>query len=512
MFKTEPAIEQAVDEYFDEKPKQTADDHFNAEVKISDDVIPVEKPRRGRKKKDPAISGVEKEIVVNTPKTNGIDPAAAKALDRVKEAAATPQITSNVLEFDKAKQRANTKAIESIVAKVHALFGSPSTLSRTEKCAGWIAFGKDIPEPGQSESAAEGDEFHDYMEKASPEYLANNHKKVAAILKACTLYADMEGYVWDALAKLNDIWNRFREKHAGCKHYFELKVKLSDDCFGTSDVVFVGKNIKTGKMSILVIDWKYGLGVYVSAHENLQGIAYLLATAKTLEIKPEDIGVGMVIIGQVRLNEEWEKEQYIVKGEAFPQWEKQILGIVASAKAIYNGEQPIEGNLHAGDHCRFCKAQGVCPARKEATFDSVTVTASDLPIEEQVKKLTLDEQVAIFKKKSHIEDFLKAVASNLHQAFLTGVAHDDLKLIKTNGRREWKYDDEVIATELTNLGLTGVWKKKVIGLTQAEKELGKDKGKIAYLLETGEGKIELVEASDKRPALKIDELKELPHD
>jgi hypothetical protein len=62
--------------------------------------------------------------------------------------------------------------------------------------------------------------------------------------------------------------------------------------------------------------------------------------------------------------------------------------------------------------------------------------------------LTLDEQVEIFKRKSHIEDFLDAVAKNLTEAFKTGVSHDDLKLVKVNGRRAWKEDVEAVGAEL----------------------------------------------------------------
>lgn len=524
------------EEYFDREPE--------------DDMLPAvtnnKKPSRGERANEHKETSLSKRV--KAAKTSKADKRAnvtekSKTDERAKKAK-EPNVNKRVKHFEESEepkrvnkskktienkrvmqreqpipnQRATsaTQTKKPTSSKVHAKFGSPSTLSRTQACPSWIAFGKDIPEPEESEHALEGTEFHEYMEQCAPAYLDGNDKRVALLLKECTEYEGMEEYVWDSLKKLKNLWERFREKHSGCKCHFELSVKLNEDCFGTSDVVFVGKNVKTQKMSILTIDWKYGLGVYVKAQENLQGIAYLLATARTLDIPFEDIGIGMIIIAQVRLNDDWEQENFIVKGPDFAVREEAILGIVANAKRIYNGGLPIESNLHAGDHCRFCKCQAVCPTRKAATVDALTSTATellvseDLPLEDQVKRLTLQEQINIFLKKSHIEDFLKAVASNLHNAFESGVSAPELKLIRTNGRRKWsdQQEPEDIARELEELGVVDPWQKKLKGLTEIEREIGKNK--IDNLVEQGEGKIELVLASDKRQAIQIAQAEELP--
>jgi hypothetical protein len=53
-------------------------------------------------------------------------------------------------------------------------------------------------------------------------------------------------------------------------------------------------------------------------------------------------------------------------------------------------------------------------------------------------------------------------------------------------------------------------KQRLVGITEAEKQIGKNK--IDNLTRMGEGKVELVRAEDKRPALLIDQVKELPEE
>lgn len=514
-----------------------SEEYFNREPE--DDVLPaVEQKKRGRPRKVERSKQTNYGKRATTDKTPSDSKRAAigkenrpfKRVKKAKESTSNKRATTTEKTIKHQRAKSEEKPIyhnratidkKPIASKQHAKFGSPSTLSRTEKCPAWIAFGKDIPEQEEGEHAIEGTTFHDFMEQCLPPYLAGDHKKVALILKGCTEYEDMETYVWDTLAKVDNLWKRFREKHAKCRCQVELEVKINDDCFGTSDVVFDGINIKTQKTSILTIDYKYGMGVHVAAKENLQGIAYLVGAAKTLNISYDKIGVGMVMIAQMRVNPDWENENFIVKGEEFQKREDEILKIVAHAKKLYEGvgiadPAHIQDNLHAGDHCRFCKCQAVCPTRKASTLDQLTSTATellvteDLPLEDQVKRLTLQEQINIFLKKSHIEDFLKAVASNLHHAFESGVTAPELKLIRTNGRRKWseEHDPEHIAEALEQLGVIDPWQKKLKGLTEIEREIGK--GKIDELVEQGEGKIELVLASDKRQAIQIAQAEELP--
>ena len=62
----------------------------------------------------------------------------------------------------------------------------------------------------------------------------------------------------------------------------------------------------------------------------------------------------------------------------------------------------------------------------------------ELPVEEIVQRMTLDEQVQVFLKKKNIEDFLDAVAKSIAHNMELGVTHPDLKLIRGRSNRKWK--------------------------------------------------------------------------
>ena len=145
------------------------------------------------------------------------------------------------------------------MTKKHAKFGSPSGLYAIEQCPGKIAFGRDIPDPEESEYAKEGTTFHGYMEEALPRFLANESYR--EVLDAADAeYPGMGDTISDALFGFGIRYRSFREKHAGVKLKIEQKVAINDDIFGTSDIVMWGKNIKTQKNDVVAIDWRHVIG------------------------------------------------------------------------------------------------------------------------------------------------------------------------------------------------------------------------------------------------------------
>ncbi len=387
----------------------------------------------------------------------------------------------------------------------HSKFGSPSSLYRLDACPGSVAYTKDIPDGQGSEHAVEGTEFHEYMEAMLDLYVQGGEplveQAVDGLLQGCR-YPDMPTDVRITYRDVVTKWQRFQSKHTDCEMYRELRVSVSEDIFGTSDLVFVGKSLRTGKTDVVIIDYKYGRGVPVQAQGNLQGLAYLIGTIKTLGLR--DIGASMFVVAQVRLDDGWSSAVY--SPVELIEYENKILRIVSRVKAIYRGEYSIEANLHPGEHCRFCKANGVCVAQKAQTFDMIEATANELHLEDAVKTLTLDQQVAVFLKKKDIENFLEAVAKNIHRALASGVNHPLVKLVKTRGRRKWK--ELTTADDLKAAGVQYPTKDApLVGVVEAEKQAGK--GSIDHLVELSEGKEEVVSANDARPAVVGQEPKEL---
>lgn len=405
---------------------------------------------------------------------------------------------------------------------VHAIFGSPSGLYALKECPGKVLFGKDIPNPPASEHALEGTVFHTLMEKALPDYFRFKFATIEDLLKpkprelTDEQHKEMRENVWDTCDNVNKKWEKFSKLHKEPKFHLELKIQLTNDIYGTADVVFVGENLKTGKTDVVVIDYKYGRGVVVVADENLQAICYLLGAINTLNI--QNVGQCVSIIAQVRLEGGW--SDFSIKTESDRDyWTGTILNIVDVAKKIYTGDLPLE--LHAGSHCRFCKCLPVCPENKKKHFDEIVETATELDllvdaevtpksISDMVEALSIDQRVEVFKKAAAIEDFLAAIKLNLKSLLETGSEHPDIKIIKTNGRRKWVDDSQTVANTLIKFGIDDPWNKKLIGITEVERKLGKNKKVVDSLTEKGEGKTEVVLASDKRAAVQVSGMQELP--
>lgn len=270
-------------------------------------------------------------------------------------------------------------------------------------------------------------------------------------------YDDMPEHIYSSLEQLKLRWEKFKSKHDNPVYALECKVRLNEDLAGTSDVIFHGVNKETGLTDVVAIDYKYGKGVRVEAEENLQGIAYLLAAIETLQLT--NIGIAVVVIAQVRLENGWSLYQVT----NLDKWQTHIVKIVELVKAIYEGVHPVEDHMAAGSWCRFCRANGSCVAQQKQTLDLLNTTATELPIEERVRRLTLDEQVALFLKKKEIEHFLDAVALNLKCAVEAGVEHPLVKVVTTKGRRAWNPEltQQELVDALNKLGVANVYKNKL---------------------------------------------------
>lgn len=395
----------------------------------------------------------------------------------------------------------------------HAKFGSPSGMYALKACPAKLFVSKGLKDVPESEYSKEGTRFHMMIEHVLDAAL--NGKAFASMILKFPEYPDMHHHVQDNAKKAADLWKKFKAKHDKSNFYIEFRATLDKkmDIWGTSDVVFVGTNKKTGKVDVLILDWKYGQGVIVKAHENLQGITYALGTLKTLGIPYSAVGSAMLIVAQMRLEDGW--SDYVMKASELPTWEKMIKDIVILGKKIYDGEVSPEDHINPGEHCRFCPANywNTCNARKELVYNEVILGATEFEmtpevIQNKITAMTLDQKVELYLKKSVIEDILDANAADLNRLLSLGVKHPKVKIVQKRGNRKWKYKDDVIVKKLQAMGYKKPFKKPgVVGIVDAEAVLGK--AKIAKLVVKGEGKKEVVRAGDYRAEIEIDEPEEL---
>ena len=133
----------------------------------------------------------------------------------------------------------------------------------------------------------------------------------------------------------------------------EVRVDFSDyapDGFGTSDCLIIGGN------TLIVVDYKHGKGVPVSAENNSQMRLYALGALKQYGVFYDVRTVTMAIV-QPRITETASEE--IIPVEELLAWGEKIKPIAQKAATGIGAE------FKEGSWCRFCKGRAVCRARSE---------------------------------------------------------------------------------------------------------------------------------------------------
>ena len=226
------------------------------------------------------------------------------------------------------------------------------------------------------------------------------------------------------------------------------------DGFGTADLVMIGGN------TLRVIDFKYGKGVPVEVTDNAQMKLYALGALAqyALLYKVERV---ILSIAQLRLGEptEWETTP-----DELYKWASEY--VRPRAQQAYNGE----GEFHAGDHCRFCRAKAKCRAYAEA---NMAVTEQHTPDEDPA--LLTDEEIG--RLLTRAEPFLKwfgAVQTYALDAALDGKTIPGWKAVE--GRSVRQFDD--IDAAFADLRAAGIedallYERKPLTLSGVERLLGK---------------------------------------
>ena len=155
----------------------------------------------------------------------------------------------------------------------------------------------------------------------------------------------------------------------------EVRVDFSDyvpEGFGTSDCLIIGNN------SLIVVDYKHGKGVQVSAENNSQMRLYALGGLKQYGMFYPVKTITMAIV-QPRITEEISEET--ITTEELLAWGESIK---PAAQAAFSGEG---AEFKEGPWCQFCKGKAVCRAR--AANMTAFEDFKDLPI---AGKMTDDEK------------------------------------------------------------------------------------------------------------------------
>ena len=258
--------------------------------------------------------------------------------------------------------------------------------------------------------------------------------------------------------------------------------KWVKDAFGTGDCVIVADGI------LHIIDFKYGLGVLVSASGgdgtgNAQLKCYALGALDTFD-DLYDIRKIRLSIYQPRRDHadtfEMDKDDLLT-------WADEVLA--PTAALAYEGK----GEFAAGDHCQFCKVKATC--RKRAEYN-MQLAQYDFEVPAELDDI---EIAAILEKADSLISWAADVKDYALQQALSGVVYPGFKVVE--GRSNRKYVDEAaVAQVVTDAGFDP-YERKLLGITAMTTALGRKRFNelLGDLIIKPQGKPVLVPETDKRP-------------
>lgn len=253
-------------------------------------------------------------------------------------------------------------------------------------------------------------------------------------------------------------------------------------CWGTADTVVVSPT------HVEVVDFKYGMGVKVAAHENPQLMLYGVAALETFgDILGETEWVRCTVF-QPRIDH---VESYTLDASDLRLWRD---GVIPIAELALNGE---EAPFNPGtEQCRWCPIAGECRAQLEWATHLDFGTSPDL--------LSPHELGEALSMVQGIKDWLNALdALALDKLYTKGEQVPGWKVVRSGGRRSITNGDAAIA-DLVNAGLplSDVSVRRIKGIGDLEKLLGQERfAKLMgpYVVK-GEGSLSLAPESDGRPS------------
>ena len=358
----------------------------------------------------------------------------------------------------------------------HSNIVGGSTAKRVINCPGSVALVQKMPPQPSSEHADRGTLLHDTI----AEHLATLKPLETFLGKK---YEDqvltqelIDDKLVPALALLDEI-----DPKQEMSYEVETRVGFGDllpGVFGSTD--FVGR---LGYRAV-VLDWKFGDGVIVTAEENEQLMFYAAAAMRTDALKWAFEGATEIecVIVQPPMIRRW-----VTTPERVAQFEHQLV------KAVKAAEQPDAG-LKAGDHCRWCAAKPVCPKMTGAV---------DRALQVQLKEIDVDTLGRYLKNADLLEDWIKDLRGLALQLLEKDMPVPGYKLVQKQARRKWTNESKA-KQALLDMGLkeSVVVETSVMSPAQAEKALKKRWADLPEgLVKSESSGTTLASEDDPRPAV-----------
>lgn len=370
------------------------------------------------------------------------------------------------------------------MSKVHSIL-SPSGSHRWLNCTPSAMLEQEF-ENKTTEAAEEGTAAHAFCEHKLRKLLKLRSKRPISDYDSDEMQECTDAYVDFVNEQLEIAKQRCNDPLI----LVEEKVDFSryvPDGFGTADCLIISDD------ELHIVDFKYGQGVLVDAFDNPQMKCYALGALETYGNLYDITNVSMSIFQPRRENvSTWKTTVKELRN-----WAENVLK--PKAELALKGE----GEYRCGEWCRFCRAAVRCRARAEEKLR----LAED---EFKLPPLISDEEIEEILKV--IPDLTKWSADIQNYALDMSVNHgkdwSGFKVVEGRSVRKYKDEDAVIEKAKEN-GYTDIFKSSLITLTEMQKLMGKKKFEklLGELIIKPKGKPTLVPIADKRPAIKLENVK-----
>lgn len=376
---------------------------------------------------------------------------------------------------------------------------SPSSAHCWMKCAGAVALAAEVEDFEDSSAyAAEGTAAHTQAERAASAWFDGVPYQPttddAEMIRHAQGWAKMLG---SHISRQGlSFWAAERKLSIGV-------VTNRPGAEGTADFIAIDKN---GLLTIA--DFKYGMGVEVSAEQNPQLSIYALAAIAEFDVFQPITGVRLIIY-QPRISSqekiyEWDLDELRFFGRHVTEC------AVLAASFIGNHDEACKHLTPGESQCRFCKAKATCPALRQMTKDliaadfDVVSAPSELPI-----PATADELSRALPWLETIEKWCDAVRARALGMMMNGEQLAGYKIVAgRKGARKWVPTAE---DQLSRMRIRRdvLYARSLITPTQAERaykegHIGPRQWlAIRELFTQSEGKPAIAPESDKRPAITV---------
>lgn len=348
---------------------------------------------------------------------------------------------------------------------LHSSIVGGSTAKRVINCPASVKLVAKMPPKPSSVHADRGTLLHD----AISQILEDKPDVVGMKYNDITLTQELyDEKIVPALAFLDEV-----NIDGSLEYVVESRVGFGDllpGVFGSADLLG-----RIGDRAV-VLDWKFGDGVAVSAKENEQGMFYAAAAMRTLETEWVFDGVDeiQIVIVQPPVMRSW-----ITTPERIKQFERDLVSAVKQS-------QKEDAPFKTGDHCRWCSAKPVCP-QMTGEVDRFVKTS--------LQTIDATQIGHYLKQAEQIEDFIASVREMAFNMLENDVAVPGYKLVAKRGTRQW-VDEKAVEKLLGDKA----YEKKLISVAQAEKLIGKKNfpQELAVSVSTGNT---LANEDDPRPAI-----------